>query len=63
MGNSRRMPNGDSTANVEDLVEMESQGYPIREVAGEINQFRIGNMRTVGGRGLHSWKSELIKTT
>ena len=48
------MSNGDSTANVGDLVEMESQVHLILK-------FGIGDMRVCGGRGRHSRKSELIK--
>ena len=55
------MPNGDSTTNVGDLVEIESQGYPILRVADEIDQLGIGDMRTGGGRGRHSRKSNLIE--
>ncbi|GFZ06698.1 hypothetical protein Acr_18g0008680 [Actinidia rufa] len=50
------MPNGDSTANVGDLVEMESQ-------TGEIDQLRIGDVRTYGGRGRHFRNSEFRSST
>ncbi|GFZ11288.1 hypothetical protein Acr_22g0006860 [Actinidia rufa] len=59
--NRRRMPNGDSTTNVGDLVGMESQGYPILRVTGEIDKLRIGNVRTYGGRGRHSRNSKFSK--
>ena len=55
------MPNGDSTANVGDLVEMESQDHPILRVIGEINKLGIGDVRTRGGCGQHSKKSELYE--
>ena len=44
--NKRRMSNVDSTANVGDLKEMESQGHPIFIVTGTFDKFGIGNMRT-----------------
>ncbi|GFZ03402.1 hypothetical protein Acr_16g0000260 [Actinidia rufa] len=50
------MPNGDSTANVGDLVEMESQGHLILGVTGEIDKIGIGNVKIYGE---HSRKSEL----
>ena len=59
------MPNGDSTANVGDLVEIESQGYPLLRVADEIDQLGISDVRTYGGRGWHPKKfefNELIET-
>ena len=52
------MPNGDSTANVGDLVEMESQGYPILKVTSEIDKLGIDDVRTHGGCGQHSRKFE-----
>ena len=54
------MPNGDSTANIEELVEMESQGHPILKVVGEINQFGIGDMRTGGRCGRHPGNPSLL---
>ncbi|GFS30400.1 hypothetical protein Acr_00g0011720 [Actinidia rufa] len=44
----RRMPNGDSTANVGDLVEMESQGHLILGVTSKMDKIGIGNVRTHG---------------
>ena len=55
------MPNGDSTTNVGDLVEMESQVHLILQVAGEINHLEIGDVRTDRGRGRHPRKFKLIK--
>ncbi|GFZ05448.1 hypothetical protein Acr_17g0010200 [Actinidia rufa] len=52
----RRMPNGDSTANVGDLMKMESQGQLIVRVVGEMDKVGIGYVRT---HGKHSKKSEL----
>ncbi|GFY94195.1 HSP20-like chaperones superfamily protein [Actinidia rufa] len=37
------MPNGDSTANVGDLVEMESQGHLILRVTDEMDKIGVGN--------------------
>ena len=34
----RRMPNGDSTANVGDLLEIHSQGHLILRVTGEMDK-------------------------
>ena len=53
------MPIGDSTTNVGDLVEMESQGHLILKVTGEMDKVGIGDVRTHGGCGRHSRKSEL----
>ncbi|GFZ15693.1 hypothetical protein Acr_25g0001020 [Actinidia rufa] len=50
------MSNGDSTANVGDLVEMESQGHLILRVTGEMDKIGIGDVKTYGE---HSRKSEL----
>ena len=55
------MPNGDNTANVVDLVEMESQSHHILRVADEIDQLRIGDMRIGGERRWNSRKSGLIE--
>ena len=43
------MPNGDSTANVGNLVEMESQGYLILRMTDEMDKNGIDNVRTHGG--------------
>ena len=53
------MPNGDSTTNIRDLVEKESQGHSILIMTGEIDKLSIGDVRTRGGCGQHSRKSEL----
>ena len=50
------MQNGNNTANVGDLVEMESQSYLILRVTGEMDKIEIGDMRN---HGEHSRKSEL----
>ena len=55
------MSNGDSTANVGDLLEMEYQDHLILKVAGQINQLEIGDVRTDGGRGRHPRKSKFIE--
>ncbi|GFZ11325.1 hypothetical protein Acr_22g0007230 [Actinidia rufa] len=52
----RRIPNGDNTANVGELVEMESQSHLILRVTGEMEKIRIGDVRT---HGEYSRKSEL----
>ena len=56
------MPNGDSIVTVGDLVDMESQVHHILKVMGDINQLRIGDVRTHGGSGRHPKKSELRET-
>ncbi|GFZ08921.1 hypothetical protein Acr_20g0007290 [Actinidia rufa] len=50
------MQNGDITANVGDLVKMESQSHLILRVTGEMDKIEIGDVRT---HGEHSRKSEL----
>ena len=55
------MPNGDNTANVRDLVEMESQVNLILKVTGEIEtnwRRDIGDVRTHGVSGQHSRNPE-----
>ncbi|GFY93892.1 hypothetical protein Acr_09g0003380 [Actinidia rufa] len=59
--NRKRISNRDSTANVGDLMEMESKGHPILRVTDEIDKLRIGDVRTRGGCGQHFRKSELSK--
>ncbi|GFS32918.1 hypothetical protein Acr_00g0025330 [Actinidia rufa] len=61
--NMRRMPNGDNTVIVRDLIKMEPQIHPILEVAGEVNKLGIGDVRTCGGCGRHFKKSEIIVMT
>ena len=53
------MSNRDSTANVGNLVEMESKGHPFLRVTDEIDKLGIGDVRTRGGCGQYSRKSEL----
>ena len=50
---------GDSTANVGDLVEMESQSHLDLRATGEMDKVGIGNVRTRGGCGQHFRKSDL----
>ena len=52
------MPNGDSIANVGDLVEMESQVHLILRVTGEVGKIVIGDVRSHVECGWHSRKSE-----
>ncbi|GFZ01812.1 hypothetical protein Acr_15g0004210 [Actinidia rufa] len=63
-----RIPNGVSTANVGNVVEIESRGYLILRVrlvrwrltANLINRCDIGDVRTSGSRGQHSRNLSLI---
>ncbi|GFS37949.1 hypothetical protein Acr_00g0054820 [Actinidia rufa] len=50
------MPNKDNTANVGDLMEMESQGHLILRVTSKMDKIGIGDVRT---HGEHSRKFEL----
>ena len=49
--NKRRITNKDSTANVGDLVKMESQGHLIFRVTCEIDKIGISDVRTHRGCG------------
>ncbi|GFY95096.1 hypothetical protein Acr_10g0004810 [Actinidia rufa] len=62
----RRIPNGDSAANVGDLVEMESQIHLILKVTGEMETYLqrdIGDLRTHGVGGQHSVASDVTLAT
>ena len=52
------MSNGDSTANVGDHQEIESQGHPTLRLTGEIDLLEIGDVSTYGDRGWHFRNSE-----